>query len=122
MSLPYEFRTVDTFARNLKDFNKANQTKIIAKIKDSLGTYPNRHAMFEGPIFVAGKKLFGLRHVKVGVKGHKGGAYIAYRICEECLEHEYWKKSKVKCQFCDPKKLKRVVLFDVRPRGFDYGR
>lgn len=122
MKSVYEIIPLDTFARNLKDFDKSSQSKIKEKVKDWLAYDPSRYPMLEGPIPIAGKKIFGLRHVKVGVRGHRGGAYVLYRICEDCLEYEYWKKSDIRCQFCDDSKPKRVVLFDVHPRSFDYRR
>lgn len=118
----YEIIPLDTFWKNLKDFDKASQTKIVERIKEWLTIQPDRFSMLKGAIPLSGKKLFVLRHIKIGVKGHKGGAYVLYRICEDCLEYEYWKKSKAKCGFCDSSKLRRVVLFDVQPRSFDYGR
>lgn len=122
MKSVYEIIPLDTFARNLKDFDKSSQSKIKEKVKDWLTYDPSRYPMLEGPIPIVGKKIFGLRHVKVGVRGHRGGAYVLYRICEDCLEYEYWKKSDIRCQFCDDSKPKRVVLFDVHPRSFDYRR
>lgn len=122
MNLPYELIRVDTFEKNLKEFKKINQQKILVRVKDWLGNDPYRYEMLKGAIVVSGKKLFGLRHIKIGVEGYKGGAYVLYRICEECLKYEYWKKSNIQCLFCDSDKPKRIVLFDVQTRGFDYGR
>jgi len=122
MSSKYEIIQLETFLRNLRDFNKSSQTKITERIKDWLSIKPARFPMLRGAIPLSGRKLFGLRHIKIGVKGHRGGVYVLYRICEECLEYEYWKKSKTRCQFCDSNKTKRVVLFDAQPRSFDYGR
>lgn len=119
---PYEFIQLDTFSKNLKDFNRSDQQKILIRIHDWLSVKPESYPMLSGAIVVSGKKIFGLRHIKIGVKGHRGGAYVLYRICCDCIEYEYWKKSKVKCQFCDPDRENRIVLFDVQPRGFDYGR
>lgn len=81
---------------------------------------PNRHGMFKGVVTVSGLKLHGLRHVKIGVKGYKGGAAAKYRICKECLENKYYERSKVKCEFCDEDEPYRVILFDILPRGFGY--
>jgi hypothetical protein len=122
MSSEYEIVELDNFSKNLKDFDKHSQRKITERLKEWLTYEPKRFPMLLGAIPVCGRKLFGLRHIKIGVSGHKGGAYVLYRICEECFENEYWKKSNLKCQFCDPKKTKRNVLFDVQPRSFDYGR
>jgi len=122
MSSTYEIIQLHTFLKNLKDFDKSSQAKIVERVKDWLGTAPDRFPMLKGAIPLFGKKLFGLRHIKTGVRGHRGGAYVLYRICEECLNYEYWKKSNVRCEFCDSGKPKRVVLFDVQPRSFDYGR
>jgi len=118
----YEIIPLDTFARNLRDFDRRSRSKIEEKIKDWLRIKPDRYPMLHGHIYVAGRKILGLRHLKVGVKGHKGGAYVLYRICADCLEFEYWKKSDIRCQFCDESKPKRVVLFDIHSRSFDYGR
>jgi len=122
MNTPYEIIPLDTYGKNLKDFDKTNQIKIENRIHDWLGYEPLRYPMLGGAIRVAGRKIFGLRHIKIGVSGYKGGAYVVYRVCEECLQNEYWKKSNLSCEFCDPAKPKRVVLFDVQPRSFDYGR
>jgi hypothetical protein len=120
MNPPYEIIPLDTYGKNLEDFDKRNQEKIKTRVDDWLGYEPKRYQMLQSAIRVAGRKIFGLRHIKIGVTGHKGGAYVLYRVCEECLKNEYWKKSKLTCEFCDPNKLNRVVLFDVQPRSFDY--
>ena len=122
MNSTYEVIQLKTFLRNLHDFDKTSQEKIIERIKDWLPYRPNRFPMLQGAIPLSGMKLFGLRHIKIGVKGHRGGVYVLYRICEECLNNEYWKKSKLRCDFCDSNEPNRVVLFDVHPRSFDYGR
>lgn len=123
MSSKYRIIQIDNFIRNLKDFNKANQKKIVDKIKEWLSVKPDRWAMLEGKIYIRGKKIFGLRHIKIGVKGYRGGAYVLYRICHECKENKYWEKSDVRCEFCtDDSEDHTVVLFDVHPRGHDYKR
>lgn len=90
----YEIIPLDTYGKNLRDFDKNNRTKIEARIEDWLGYEPKRYLMLEGAIRVAGRKFFGLRHIKIGIVGHKGGAYVLYRVCEECLKNEYWKKKR----------------------------
>jgi len=122
MTPTYEVIPLDTYGKNLLDFDRSNQQRIRDSVTDWLGYEPQRYQMLQGAIRVAGRKFFGLRHIKIGVVGNKGGAYVLYRICEECLKNEYWKKSGVSCEFCDSSKPKRVVLFDVQPRSFDYGR
>lgn len=116
----YEFIKLDNFTTNLDKYFRRDKKRILEKLKQLLETTPNRHAMLKGVVTVAGLKLHGLRHVKVGVKGYKGGAAAKYRICEECLENKYYERSRVKCEFCDEEKPYRVVLFDILPRGFGY--
>ena len=120
MRSKYELIPLENFTRNLGFFHKGSQKKIWAKIEEMLSVAPYRYTMLIGKITVRGMKFYGLRHMKVGVKGIRGGAYILYRICEECKEYEYWKKSDVQCNFCDDKKGKHIVLFAVRPRSFGY--
>jgi hypothetical protein len=120
MSSEYEIIELDNFTENLKEFDKHSRGKITEKLKEWLSHDPKRFPMLTGGIPILGRKLYGLRHIKIGVSGHKGGAYVLYRVCEECLDNGYWQQSKIKCEFCDPNKSKRNVLFDVRPRSFDY--
>ena len=119
-SEPYELIELDTFQKNIKKYFKREEARIREGLKQKLETTPDRYQMLEGHITVAGIKLTGLRHVKVGVKGHRGGSVTRFRICEECLREKYYEKSRVRCQFCDENKPKRVVLFDIRHRGFGY--
>jgi hypothetical protein len=117
---PYEFIRLETFERNLKDFHRNDRTKIEAKIKEMLSLRPYEYQMLVGKIVIKGVKLAGLRHMKVGVSGIKGGAVVLYRICEECKKNEYFAKSDVQCQFCDDRKNRHIVLFDVHPRSYGY--
>jgi len=119
-SKPYEILELETFRKNIRKFFRKDEKKIREKLKQNLEYTPNRYQMLKGKITVAGLKLVGLRHLKVGVKGYRNGAVTRFRICEECFKEEYYKKSKVKCQFCDEDRLRRVVLFDILPRGFGY--
>jgi len=119
-SEPYELVELDSFRKNIRKFFRKDEEKIREKLKQNLEYTPNRYQMLKGKITVAGLKLVGLRHLKVGVKGYRNGAAIRFRICKECLEEEYYKRSKVRCQFCDEDKPRRVVLFDIMPRGFGY--
>lgn len=119
-SEPYELIELDTFKKNIKKYFRKDEVRIREGLKQKLETTPDRHQMLVRHITVAGMKLAGLRHVKVGVKGHRGGSVTRFRICEECLREKYYEKSRVRCQFCDENKPKRVVLFDIRQRGFGY--
>ncbi len=119
-SEPYEIIELDIFRKNLKKFFRKNEAKIREKLIQNLEYTPNRHQMLKGNITVAGMKLVGLRHLKVGAKGYRNGAATRFRICEECLKEKYYEKSKVRCQFCNEDKSRRVVLFDILPRGFGY--
>ena len=85
-----------------------------------LETAPDRYDMLEGKITVRGVKLAGLRRMKVGVQGYRGGAVVLYRICEECLDNRYYEKSGTKCLFCKDDEREKVVLFDTYPRGHGY--
>jgi hypothetical protein len=87
-----------------------------------LSFYPYRYPMLEGRIPIRGVRLAGLRYLKVGVSGLKGGAYVLYRICEECKKNAYASTSGIQCEFCDDAKGRHIVFFDVRPRSYDYGR
>ena len=122
ISSPYEFIAVQNFERELKKFHTGDQNKILAKVREMLGEDPYRYEMLAGPIPVSGINLTGLHRMKVGVKGNKGGAYVLYRICEECKKNSYMTSSGRSCEFCDAEKLRHVVLFVVRPRPDDYGR
>ena len=120
---PYEIlQPLDTFFESLQRYfpDKRRQGKIIKKIKQMLPVRPYRYKMFESDIEVSGVNLAGLRHMKVGMEGIKGGAVVYYRICEECKNNRYDKLSGVRCKFCDNEKGKHIVLFLVRPRGRGY--
>jgi len=121
-STPYEFITLDAFGQRLQRFSQRDKEKIKGKIKDMLTLYPYRFPMLSGQIPIAGLRIAGLRHMKVGVSGAKGGAYVLYRICKECKEHEFYARSDTRCAFCADTKDNHIVLFDVGPRSDDYGR
>lgn len=116
----YELIELDTFTKNIRRYFRRDDAKIREKLRQMLETAPDRHAMLKGQITVAGMKLTGLRHIKVGATGYRGGSVTRFRICEECLREKYYEESRVRCQFCDENKPKRVILFDIRPRGFGY--
>jgi len=116
----YPLVELDNFADNLHKYFRKDEERIREKIKQMLETAPYRYDMLVGKITVKGIKLAGLRHMKVGVQGYRSGAVILYRICEECLENEYYKESRVKCQFCKDNEGKKIVLFDTYPRGYGY--
>ena len=116
----YELKELDTFTRNIRKFFKKDEARIREKLKQNLETIPNRFQMLSGQITVAGMKLVGLRHIKVGAEGYRGGSVTRFRISEECLREKYHVKSKVRCQFCNEKKPRTVVLFYIQPRGFGY--
>jgi len=118
--LPYEFIRVKTFDDNLKDFHRNDRAKIETKIKEMLSQRPYEYQMLVSKVTLKGVKLAGLRHMKVGVSGIKGGAVVLYRICEECKKNGYLTKSDVQCEFCNDEKSRHIVLFDVRPRAYDY--
>jgi hypothetical protein len=115
-----EFIPLDTYQNNLSKFKEKDRQRIEKAVIDRLSFKPNHGHTLKNVIVVSGKKLYGLRHFKVGVQNYKKGAYVLYRHCKECYNNEYYLKSKVKCQFCDSNKLDRIVLFDVRPRGVGY--
>lgn len=119
----YRFIRVDNFDRNLRDFRKRDQERILNKVCEMLSSNPKRYGMMKGKISIRSVKLTGLRHMKIGIKGVKGGAYILYRICQECKENKYIESSDRKCNFCDEDPNdNRIVLFDIHLRSFDYGR
>ena len=119
----YRLIMVDNFNKNLRDFRKRDQERILNKIHDMLSFDPRRYGMMKGKISIRAVKLAGLRHMKIGIKGVKGGAYILYRICVECRENNYFELSDKKCSFCDEEpEDNRIVLFDIHLRSFDYGR
>lgn len=119
----YRFVRVDNFDRNLKDFRKRDQERILQKIFEMLAFDPKRYGMMTGKIKIRGLNLTGLRHMKIGIKGVRGGAYVLYRICEECRENDYFVTSDRKCDFCNEAPGdNRIVLFDIHLRSFDYGR
>ena len=114
--LPPTQTFTDSLERNFPD--KVMQEKIYRKMKEMLSIRPYRYEMFYSNVKVGGVNLAGLRHMKVGANGgHKGGAVVFYRVCEECKKNEYAKTSGVECAFCDESKGKHVVLFLVVPRA-----
>jgi hypothetical protein len=121
-SIPYEFIPLDNFGQRLCQFSQDNKEGIKGKINDMLGLNPYRFSMLKGQIPIAGQRIAGLRHMKVGVSGAKGGAYVLYRICKECKEHEFYARSDTRCAFCADTKDHHIVLFDVGIRSDDYGR
>lgn len=122
ISTPYEFLAVRNFEVNLNQFKPHDKEKIKEKIREMLSSNPYRYEMLTGIVPLSGLNLRGLHRMKVGVSGLKGGAYILYRICEECKKNQYMSQSDSSCQFCDDGKGRHVVLFDVNPRSKDYGR
>ena len=121
-STPYEFIPLDNFGKRLNCFSEKNQGKMKEKIDEMLSLYPYRFPMLIGPIPVAGLRMAGLRHIKMGVKGVKGGAYALYRICEECKKYQFYEKSDGRCAFCADVKDNHIVLFDVGLRSDDYSK
>ena len=120
MANPLEFVPLETYVTNLGEkFNSVNQAKI-QKGLERLDYNPLHGDMMQGPIIIAGKPVYGLRHIKIGVQGSKGGAFILYRYCKECFNNGYAVKSKITCLFCDPSKPNRIILFDVGLRGEGY--
>jgi len=119
----YVLIPTDNFARNLRDFRKREQERIVEKVRTMLSFTPKRYGMMQSKISIRGVRLTGLRHMKVGIRGVKGGAYVLYRICHECRENKYFETSDQKCAFCDKDPDdNRVVLFDLHLRSFDYGK
>lgn len=112
----------ETFLESLQHYfpDKPRQEKIIKRIQDMLSIRPYHYDMFFGNITVSGVNLAGLRHMKVGVEGVKGGAVVYYRICEECKKNGYDMLSDIRCGFCDEKKGKHINLYLVRPRSRGY--
>jgi len=120
MASHLEFIPLDTYQRNLNSFPEKDRNRIDKAITQRLAFKPTHGHMLKGVIRVSGSKLVGLRHMKVGVSTAKGGAYILYRYCKECLQNEYYIQSKIQCQFCDKTIQNRIVLFDVNIRSKDY--
>ena len=120
-STTYKFIHLETFDDSLSSlFGKRDQQKIMDKVHEMINFDPTRYPMLKGKITIRGVKLAGLRHMKVGVAGIRGGAYVLYRFCKECKEQKYHLQSDIKCQFCSDKTWNHIVLFDVRPRSFGY--
>jgi hypothetical protein len=115
----YEPIVLEAFHENLQTFPLEARVKIEDKCINLLCNYPYRFPMLKGEIKVKGLKFTGLRHMKVGVQGVKGGAFILYRICEECKKNDYAVQSGVKCEFCNGKD-KHVVLFATHIRSYGY--
>lgn len=121
MEPQYDLIPLDSYAEGLKSFRKDARRKIERKVKRMLEANPRRYQMLKGVVKVRGLSFAGLRHMKVGVQGIKGGAYVLYRICEECRGNEYYLKSDARCKFCDDEdEDDHIVLFAVRPRSLGY--
>lgn len=118
--MPYELIQLDTFIESLGAFREKDRKKLLEKINEMLSFNPKRYGMLKGHYTLKGVKFVGLHKMKSGASGRKGGAYILYRICEECKENEYYKKSDIFCKFCDDEKSNHVVLFIARHRGLGY--
>lgn len=117
----YDLISLESYSDSLTSFPKTNRQKIENKVADMLQMNPKRYSMLKGKIKIRGMSFAGLRHMKVGIEGSKGGAYILYRICEECKRNRYYEKSDAKCEFCDDEKEdNRIVLFLARLRSFGY--
>lgn len=116
----YEVRELQAFTKSIKKYFRKQEEKIRAKIEEELPENPHRYRLLEGGILIVGIKVVGLHRMKAGVPGHRGGALVFYRICEECLVNRYYVKTKAQCDFCDPEIKKRVVLFASWPRGRGY--
>lgn len=113
---------IETFSDSLQQYfpDKRRQEKIMKRVGEMLPVRPYHYEMFYGDIRIKGVYLTGLRHMKVGVAGIKGGAVVYYRICEECKKNKYDQISELRCKFCDDDKRRHIVLYLVRPRGRDY--
>ena len=120
MGNPLQFIPLERYEKNLSSFHPKDQEKITKAIKERLPFNPIRYPMLQGGIPISGVNLTGLRHLKTGVMNAKGGAYVLYRYCKECLANKYYEKNKVRCQFCDENMKDRIVLFDVQIRSTDY--
>ena len=120
MSSEFEIKELDTFRENLRKYFARDEEKIRRVLFERLRMRPDHYQMLEGAITVAGLKFVGLRHIKIGVRGYRGGSVTLFRICEECLRERYYEKT-IRCQFCDENKPKRIVLFNIQPRKFGYG-
>ena len=116
----YSLVELDSFVSSLSRFARNAERKVREKILDMLSTEPYRYTMLRNLTTVNGIKVAGLRHMKVGAKGVRGGIVVLYRVCEECLQNEYYVRSGIRCEFCDEDFGKRVVLFIAYPRGRGY--
>ena len=115
-----EFIPLDTYSKKLDSFPNKDHDRIEKAVNQRLSFKPTHGPMLQNIIRVSGSKLVGLRHMKVGVSNAKGGAYILYRYCKECLQNGYYIQSRLQCQFCDKTIQNRIVLFDVNIRSKDY--
>lgn len=118
--MTYELIQLDTFVKSLESYPEWDRKKLLGKVKSMLSLSPYRYGQLEGPTEINGVKFIGLHKMKSGLSGRKGGAYILYRICDECKKNGYNLSGKTACEFCDDKKDKHVVLFISKPRGLDY--
>ena len=118
--MPYEIISLNSFQKSLEAFNEKDSVRLLSKAHTMLSTNPYRYEMLKGMIEIKGVYITGLRKFKSGLSGQKGGAYVLYRICEECKKNGYNMNSDVSCEFCDGKKDKHIVLFISRPRSFGY--
>ena len=123
VSSKYELIELRNFAKQIKkklSLSQKDEEKVRKRIQDELGETPDRHGKLKSVITVSGRKISGLRHMKIGVANYRGGLVVQYRICEECLEHKYYEKSGPRCAFCDEGRPDRVILFHIHPRQDDY--
>jgi len=117
----YEIIELDAFTKDLRKlFERGDQERIRKAVEAELRTDPKRCELLEGRIEVRGVSIFGLRKLRVSVRGHRGGARVLFRLCEECLQFGYYLKSDKRCEFCLPRNPERVVLFAARPRSIAY--
>lgn len=107
----YERAETTEFLSNFTKFlDKETQRKVIQKIEEMICPDPYRYPMLKGP------KFRGIRRMKMGAKGYKGGIRILYVIAEESEKNDYG----YKCPACDKKGCKHIILLNVLPRRLAY--
>lgn len=119
-STQYEIRALKSFQKSLARFPEKSQKRIKNKIEEILTKNPYRYGILTGIYKYKGLSFTGMRKMKTGLEGHKGGVYILYRVCKECRENRYYIKSGLKCEFCEDGIDKRIVLFIAAPRSSGY--
>jgi len=114
----YDIIATETSQKNLERlFDKKSCEKIKNKIQEMLRVRPYHYERLSGQK-IRGVITHGLRRMKVGVSGRRGGAVVLYMICEECRRAGHFRGNP--CSFCDNNKNKHIVILDIFPRNIGY--